>query len=77
MREKNDEISENTKKNSNSDIKNKCLTNVNIAGYQLGRKDNSDIAIGIVRLDSEPSPDIIEQISDLDEVISATIISFD
>tara|TARA_B100000029_G_C17607320_1_gene967906 strand:+ start:2145 stop:3716 length:1572 start_codon:yes stop_codon:yes gene_type:complete len=51
--------------------------NVNIAGYQLGRKDNSDIAIGIVRLDTEPSPDIIEQISDLDEVISATIISFD
>ena len=50
---------------------------VNIAGYQLGRKENSDIAIGVVRLDSEPSSDVIERIADLDEVISATIVSFD
>lgn len=50
---------------------------VNIAGYQLGRKENSDIAIGIVRLDSEPSPNIIERISDLDEVISAKVVALD
>ena len=50
---------------------------VNIAGYQLGRKEDSDIAIGVVRLDSEPSSDVIERIADLDEVISATIVSFD
>ena len=51
--------------------------NVNIAGYQLGRKEQSDIAIGLIRLDSEPSAEVIERISDLDEVISATVISLD
>ena len=50
---------------------------VNIAGYQLGRKENSDVAIGLIRVDSIPSPDLINKISSLDEVISATIIALD
>jgi D-3-phosphoglycerate dehydrogenase len=50
---------------------------VNIAGYQLGRKENSDIAIGLIRVDSIPSLDLINKISSLDEVISATIIALD
>ena len=51
--------------------------NVNIAGYQLGRKEQSDIAIGLIRLDSDPAPEVIERISDLDKVISATVISLE
>ena len=50
---------------------------VNIASYQLGRKEESDIAIGLIRLDSDPSPEVIERISDLEEVISATVICLD
>ena len=51
--------------------------NVNIAGYQLGRKEKSDIAIGLIRVDSDPSPDLVEKIASLDEVISAKFIALD
>ena len=49
--------------------------NVNIAGYQLGRKEKSDIAIGLIRVDSDLSPELIEKIASLDEVISAKFIA--
>lgn len=50
---------------------------VNIAGYQLGRKDESDVAIGLIRVDSDPSPEVIDQIATLDEVISVRVIALD
>ena len=50
---------------------------VNIAGYQLGRKEGSEVAIGLIRIDSDPSPNVITQIANVDEVISATIIALD
>ena len=50
---------------------------VNIAGYQLGRKEGSEVAIGLIRIDSDPSPNVITQIAHVDEVISATIIALD
>jgi len=49
---------------------------INIANFHLGRGDNETSAIALVEIDEEPESDLLTQISKLNSVINAKLLSF-